>query len=408
MDTCVEISKQQKLTVLRCLYLNSFFLSESHLGYINENTELVVMDCDAKVVAKLNSTKYKIYKSFIIIQGLFDKDSVALVNTCTNSFKKFDSRDLNNIYNPFRLFKLLGDNYITYYNYDTHDFLVYILDSNLNKILTLNASRPDFFVENENSDIIRISNKDAYIIKDGYVITIDKNTNNVLCYDNLYIKSKNLKLMSLRRRNNKNKSCINRENNYYLRYHLVSDKDEILSAKDYLDIYCTPDMVGTQYLYCLDSKTIESNYLGILDRQGNELLSPIATDIIIISKNCFKVTIDGKQYIFNADTRKFIMSEYNITNVYKHNTLPINIIYTGENKYFILDYKDNLYNFEDITKNFDCYISEKYPNIVKFVINSKLGSTNTYVTSNLSPITNIKLISEYNNSIYNGVTWNKI
>lgn len=156
-------------------------------------------------------------------------------------------------------------------------------------------------------------------------------------------------------------------------------------GKAYQDIVKPQELHNTDYFLVYD--TLNKRICkGLIDTQGKELIQPIYDDMKYIGENVFILTYQGYCIVFSLD-KGLMLDSILSDNVWIHPTLPLTVI-IKDSEYWIVDCYGRLYSLFDITKNFECYSTDKDKNILR--INT--GYKNVYVTNTLMPITNIHSI----------------
>lgn len=160
-------------------------------------------------------------------------------------------------------------------------------------------------------------------------------------------------------------------------------------GKSYQDITKPQELHNTNYFIVYD--LIENRTCkGLIDKEGRELIQPIYDDIKYIGENVFILTYLGSAIVFSL-IKGLMLDNIKSNNIWIHPTLPLTVV-TRESDYWIIDCYGRLYNLVEITKNFECYSTDKDKDVLK--INT--GYKNVYVSNTLVPITNIHTIKILN------------
>lgn len=164
---------------------------------------------------------------------------------------------------------------------------------------------------------------------------------------------------------------------------VVLNKDR----KDYEDISKPVDLKDTDTFYTFDYPTktdeIHNNIkMGLIDKDGKELLEPIYDSIKYINGNNYIITTGKRNEIFNSVANKIIISHNDAQYILRYDELPFTEIITYTGKAFILDSKNRIFNIEDIAKYFKCSYNENNPSIIKI----DFEGYSKYVNNQLQPV----------------------
>lgn len=265
---------------------------------------------------------------------------------------------------------------------------VIILNKYLDTIFDVNTYKLKAYVNGESRVCIKYR-IDLYRESTGY---INRLTGAIESYDSFdlnetyrmlatdYHKSKGIAI---------NKDCI-----HYFKYKLVKD-NIIVSKKSYEDITKPSELTSTDTLYTfdLDDKYRASTKIGLIRRDGTELLEPIYDGIRYVGANNYIVDMikNDVRYtaIYNSE-RGVLYNFGELISADMHRTLPFVVLFKVGGGVKLLTTDGNEIEPAELSKYFKCSYSEQRPDIIRL----DLDYGKKYITNTLVPITNMHEITK--------------
>jgi hypothetical protein len=168
----------------------------------------------------------------------------------------------------------------------------------------------------------------------------------------------------------------------------------LITNKCYNDIVAVPGMKNSEYFYCFN-ETYSGRFMGLLDKDGNEIVAPIYTNITHLANGVFMLTELFTKRIFNARTG-YMSVEVPEKYMYMHGTLPIVLSYEDK-EWKVYDGLGRIFKLIEINKYFDCKYCAQYADLIKININIYSNDAYyKYITNNLSVVTDTNIINKLN------------
>jgi len=393
----MEIENMDKIRLYKMMYNNLAILAPTVVSY-KTNNEIVIVDLEGNVLDRGT------YKELSILGGFaIHKDSNSDIITISNysGNKKIEIGKSKNKFNFD-----LGINSLEIHSFEEigESFLalglingILILNKYCEKVALLKHCRYiKMLKENEIGCWFQYVLYSEYHYNRAYASKI---SNKIEIYGGFELDDE-YSLISTELETFNRGIALNKNNSPSLKYKLARHGN-IVGKKSHGDIKKSLKLNGTNYFLSADQIGINSKIgYGLIDNNGNEILNTEYDEITHIGSYNFILESRGYLCIFNTKKNQVIFDWSTVEKASQHETLPITIVQTKDGNFYIIDINDRIFEYNEITKYFNCYRCKEDETYLRIDLPSYIKK---YVTTTLIPVTNVGKIAELNKC-----TWEKI
>lgn len=381
MENLNDIEYNQKIKVLRMMYPNLMEI-DTKFGRIystKSQNNIEVLDINASILLEFGGNNCDICGGYIIAKSNTDKLKILSLRTNKTAeifFENYNTEFLESngllIIKSYAKYKILNSELETIWNNQGCMYIKYEKEDSFGYWYTYMG----------------------YDTRHLYKrLRINKLTEKVDVYDYIDLENNYSIIGTEVKDRYTQSSTIKLDRLSYVKYKLAYGGN-IISEKSYCDILKTSDIQNSEYFYCYE--TYKGAFrVGVLDGRGKEVIQLEYKNIKYLGNGIFVCEKDNTKRIVDIK-QNYTSEQINNNLCYIHDTLPI-IVILDNNNWFVYDILGRKYKLVDIVSNFECRYCNQYPDFLK--ININLYSNNPvykYITRNLEPVTDIKLIHHFN------------
>lgn len=370
MDMSNELDTQ--MNILSMMYSKVKALSNDIIYCEQDNLVELVNKHGIKLISATKDTM-KLVGNFILGYNISNETTTIYSFTCNKRVELKQSEVM--------LIKELG----SYLQLKLYDYKYLIIDNNLNILFSVNSYSAIAYI---NGNKIKVN----YTL-DGFkqlTATISTITKKVESYDSVDIDDTySIIATEYHKGTGYTFNSSSQEN---LKYKLAKH-GIIKSDKAYEDIIKPHELECTNTFYVYEYN--KEPLIGLLRDDGKELLEPIYSSINYIGADNYILTyMNYYKAIYNS--HKGVIFDFNeVKCVSIHANLPITVVQFTNNSIKLINHiNGDIFNANELSKQFKCYYSKQNNNIIKV----KLDYSNKYITNRLVPITNMHEISKIANN----------
>ena len=394
MDNFFTVDNMEKIRTLGFIHEKIEILSYNTISYTEDGVTYIA-DLDDNILIKADSEYIGIYGTFVIVSKnkplstFMSECNITVYNVLTfNTVEPLNiciagTDDISALGNEFIAlrYRLIKSDWRTYTQVIYNKYLDEIFDMRECIIRRANPCIED----------TPIKSKIQYTLSGHWkTMILNKAKANIDIFDTVDLDATNGIQLVGTEWSKKDNLAVNNNTVENIKYKLSILGRIVGNA--YQDITKPQELHNTNYFIAYES--IKHRICkGLIDKDGRELIQPIYDDIKYIGENVFILTYFGSAIVFSL-VKGLMLDNIKSDNIWIHPTLPLTVV-TKDAEYWIIDCYGRIYKLFEITKNFECYSTDKDSGILK--INT--GYKNVYVSNTLVPITNIhkiKILKTYN------------
>lgn len=422
----LEFEAQQRVDTLSMIYEKVELITYRLVSYIDDGW-LIITDLEGNIKFKKDAEKSTIAGKFLVVEG----NQFDAMNGYTQAWEVYSlETGINTLVNrPDYLSKQVVYNIgtdLVVVPYSSSQALV--LNTELQPILEVDIySRPIKTADDTMT-------KTTFCIYIGKIIWVcySKEKKQVLSYDEVVIDAANglsvvaveydhtgimdnkggiwrRQMVSYDRQSSEIFNCLS-----IFKYRLC--KYGARHGKGYNGIAKTTEYMNTKYLSVFNFNGVERKFcenhcnllFGLIDEDGNELISPLYKSVQYIGGDTFLLTWEDEAYgtvtSLSSLSRGTLAGPLPADKVYQHKSVNMVVINTLHIDGNIWLYKegDGCFLASEISKHFDCWYCSSMPEVIRIDV----GKVYKYIDNRLTPITNPQMLRRL--SVLNDQAWVKM